>query len=222
HLQNVVIGSSNNWSKAVIEWNLANNTSFGPHTPNGCTTCQGAITINSTSSYTRNVSCYIIGQISKFVKPGALRIKSLVTGSNLTATAFKNPDGTISVVTYNASSSGQTLKLVWNSKAVQFTIPASSTATYTWDANTNSISETFSNSVLLSPNPGKSVVNVRNIDVTMAYKSICFMSVDGKIALFQKITLPDTTIDISGLANGLYMTKMEGNSNSLSGKFVKQ
>jgi glucosylceramidase len=222
HLQNVVIGSSNNWSKAVIEWNLANNSSFGPHTPSGCTTCQGAITINSTSSYTRNVSYYIIGQISKFVKPGAQRIKSLVSGSNFTATTFKNTDGTISVVTYNASSSSQTLKLVWNSKSVQFTIPASSTATYTWDANTNSISKTFSDSVILTPNPGKSIVKVRNVDNNMPYKSISFMSVDGKIALFHKIKLPETTIDISGLANGVYMTKMYGNSNSICGKFIKQ
>ena len=37
HLKNVIIGSMRNWSKTALEWNLANNAQFGPHTPGGCT-----------------------------------------------------------------------------------------------------------------------------------------------------------------------------------------
>ncbi|MCU0338069.1 MAG: glucosylceramidase [Sediminibacterium sp.] len=39
HIKNVLLGALQNHSKIVLEWNLANNTSFGPHTPGGCTAC---------------------------------------------------------------------------------------------------------------------------------------------------------------------------------------
>ncbi|HRQ31188.1 MAG TPA: glucosylceramidase, partial [Saprospiraceae bacterium] len=47
HLKNVVIGSLRNWSRVVLEWNLANDGDFKPHTEGGCSTCKGAITVLS-------------------------------------------------------------------------------------------------------------------------------------------------------------------------------
>ena len=41
HMKNVIIGSMRNYSKAALEWNLANDAAFGPHIPGGCTTCLG-------------------------------------------------------------------------------------------------------------------------------------------------------------------------------------
>ena len=35
HIKNVIIGSMRNWSRNALEWNLANDPSFGPHTPGG-------------------------------------------------------------------------------------------------------------------------------------------------------------------------------------------
>jgi glucosylceramidase len=132
HLQNVVNGSVNNWSKAVFEWNLANNSSMGPHTSGGCTTCLGAYTINSSTSYTRNVSYYIIGQLSKFVRPGALRISSSSTSSSLSVSAFKNPDGTIVALVYNSGASSTSMKLVSGTQALTYSIPAASAVTFKW------------------------------------------------------------------------------------------
>jgi glucosylceramidase len=43
HMKNVIIGSMRNWSRNALEWNVANDASFGPHTPGGCTQCKGAI-----------------------------------------------------------------------------------------------------------------------------------------------------------------------------------
>jgi glucosylceramidase len=54
HIDNVIIGSMRNWSLNALEWNLANDASYGPHTPGGCTTCKGALTITG-SSIQRNV-----------------------------------------------------------------------------------------------------------------------------------------------------------------------
>ena len=91
HMENVVIGSLRNWSKTVIEWNLATNSDFGPRTEGGCTECLGAITVNSSSSISRNVSYYIVSQLSKFVEPGAVRLAS--GGGGILNAVVRNPDG---------------------------------------------------------------------------------------------------------------------------------
>lgn len=132
HMQNVVIGSTTNWSKTVLEWNAANNPSFGPRTPGGCTTCLGAITVNNSTSYTRNVAYYIIGQISKFVKPGAVRIGASSTSGSILSVAFKNPDGTTALVIYNTSGSSNTIKVVSGSSAFNYAVPGSSAVTFNW------------------------------------------------------------------------------------------
>src|SRR5665647_3325370 len=58
HLKNVIIGSMRNWSRVALEWNLANDPSYNPHTPGGCTQCKGALTLGTT--VTRNVGYYIV------------------------------------------------------------------------------------------------------------------------------------------------------------------
>ena len=88
HLKNVIIGSMRNWSKTALEWNLANNAFFGPNTPGGCTTCKGAVTINSSDSFTRNVGYYIIAHASKFIPAGSSRISTNISG-NLNNVALK-------------------------------------------------------------------------------------------------------------------------------------
>ncbi|WP_456314668.1 RICIN domain-containing protein [Pseudomonas shirazensis] len=134
HMQNVVIGSTNNWAKTVLEWNAANNPNLGPRTPGGCNTCLGAITVNNSTSYTKNVAYYIIGQISKFVKPGAVRISSVSTNGSILSVAFKNPDGSIALVVYNSSGSANTIKVVSGSSAFNYAVPATSAVTFNWGA----------------------------------------------------------------------------------------
>lgn len=132
HTQNVVLGAVNNWGKAVIEWNLAANTDLGPRTPGGCNTCLPAVTVNSPTSITRNVSYYIIGQISKFVKAGAVRIGSGSSSGSITAGAFRNTDGSIVVLAYNANATATTVKVVNGSNAFSYSIPAASSVTFKW------------------------------------------------------------------------------------------
>ncbi|QLE01270.1 carbohydrate-binding protein [Galbibacter sp. BG1] len=133
HMENVVIGSLRNWSKTVIEWNLASNSDYGPRTPGGCTECLGAITVNGSNSISRNVSYYIIGQISKFVKPGAQRIASN-NGSDILTAAFKNTDNSYAVIAYNKSASQKTLHLNWSGKTVQYNVPGRSAVTFNWSS----------------------------------------------------------------------------------------
>jgi len=134
HMQNVVIGSTSNWAKTVLEWNAANNPNLEPRTPGGCNTCLGAITVNNSTSYTKNVAYYIIGQISKFVKPGAVRIGSASTNGSILSVAFKNPDGSIALVVYNSSGSANTIKVVSGPSAFNYALPATSAVTFNWGA----------------------------------------------------------------------------------------
>lgn len=131
HVTNLIVGATRNWSRNVIEWNLASDANYGPHTSGGCSTCQGAVTIGSNISYTRNVSYYIIAHASKFVKPGAVRIASDVV-ANLTNVAFKNTDGSKVLIVLNSSSSTQTFNIKFNSKIVTSTLGSGGVATYVW------------------------------------------------------------------------------------------
>ncbi|WP_055094680.1 RICIN domain-containing protein [Flavobacterium aquidurense] len=158
HMQNVVIGSTNNWAKTVLEWNAANNSGLGPRTPGGCNTCLGAITVNNSTSYTKNVAYYIIGQISKFVKPGALRINSSSTNGTILSSAFKNPDGSIALVIYNSGSSN-TIKIVSGSSAFNYTVPASSAVTFNWSAGSSSTLPGYYNIISRNSNKGLDVAD---------------------------------------------------------------
>ncbi len=102
HVKNVMIGSMRNWSTVALEWNLANDPQFKPHTPGGCSQCKGALTIQG-NEVERNVSYYIIAQFSKFIPPGSTRIASnLIT--QLPNVAFETPEGKIVLVVLNESS----------------------------------------------------------------------------------------------------------------------
>ena len=131
HLKNVIIGSMRNWSRNALEWNLANNSAFGPHTPGGCNTCKGAITIETSSSFARNVAYYIIAHASKFVPPGSVRMASSTAG-DLNNVAFKTPDGKKVLIVENDGSGAATFNIKYNGKTVTTSLDGGSIATYIW------------------------------------------------------------------------------------------
>lgn len=132
HVKNLIIGAPRNWSRNVIEWNLANNENLGPHTPGGCTQCQGAITINSqTGQVTRNVSYYIVAHASKFVKPGATRISSFIV-DNLQNVAFLNPDGSKVLIVANDNSATKSFSISYKGMVAAASLQAGAVATYVW------------------------------------------------------------------------------------------
>lgn len=131
HVKNVIIGSMRNWSKTALEWNLANNASFGPNTPGGCTTCKGALTINSSDSFTRNVGYYIIAHASKFVPAGSVRISSNFSG-NLNNVAFKTPSGKKVLIVENDGNTSEIFNIKYNGNWVKTSLEAGSVGTYIW------------------------------------------------------------------------------------------
>jgi glucosylceramidase len=129
HSKNVIIGTLRNWSKIALEWNLANDAQFKPFTPGGCTQCKGAITIDSPSSFTRNVGYYIIAQASKFIPQNSVRIASTQT-NNLSTVAFKTPEGKTVLLVVNDSKSKEVFNIKINGKIATTSLDANSVATY--------------------------------------------------------------------------------------------
>ncbi|WP_084490477.1 glycoside hydrolase family 30 protein [Niabella ginsenosidivorans] len=130
HIKNVIIGTLHNWSKIALEWNLANDPSFRPHTPGGCTECKGAVTING-NSFTRNVSYYIIAHASKFIPPGARRIESAQV-NGLSNVAFITPAGKKVLLVLNENVTPVSFKLQDGKAGAPISLPAGSVATLVW------------------------------------------------------------------------------------------
>ena len=129
HTKNVVIGSMRNWSKNALEWNLANDPQFKPYTSGGCTMCKGAITVNSTENYAKNVSYYIIAHASKFVPQNSVRIASTQPG-NLATVAFKREDGKVVLIVENDGNNAESFNIRINGKIATLSLDAGAVGTY--------------------------------------------------------------------------------------------
>lgn len=130
HIENVIIGSMRNWSRNALEWNLAADPTYKPHTPGGCTLCLGAITIDG-ANVIRNVAYYIIAHASKFVRPGSVRIGSNSSGTLLNV-AFKNPQGKKVLIVLNKNSGPQSFHIRFNGKMVTTQLDNGAVGTYIW------------------------------------------------------------------------------------------
>jgi glucosylceramidase len=130
HITNVIIGSMRNWSKVALEWNLANDPTYNPHTPGGCTECKGALTLNG--NIIRNVSYYIIAHASKFVPPGSVVMSSTVPNDNIPNVVFKTPEGKKVMIVLNNWGTETTINIKYQNKTAPVTLPASCVTTLTW------------------------------------------------------------------------------------------
>jgi len=130
HTEHIVIGTINNWSSAVIEWNLAANAKYEPHTPGGCTECKGGFTIQG-EEISRNVSYYIIGHISKFVPAGSKRIESISSNDLIKTSSFITPNGKKVTIVLNAGALNN-ISLKNKQQNYSITLPAGSVSTIVW------------------------------------------------------------------------------------------
>jgi glucosylceramidase len=135
-VENLIIDSVRDDAKTAVTWNMALNPSYGPSM--NCTDCTALVTVdNSADTATYNAEYYSLGQASKFVKPGAVRINSNTFGSgNVEDVAFRNPDGSTAMVVLNSNtSSSNTFGVSENGQYFNYTLPAGAVATFTWPAS---------------------------------------------------------------------------------------
>lgn len=130
HVKNVIIGTIRNWSKVALEWNLASDPAWNPHTPGGCTECKGALTING-SNITRNVSYYIIAHASKFIPPGSVRVASNNVG-DLNNVAFVTPEGKKVLIVVNDGTAITPFNIKFKGNWTTTTLEGGAVGSYTW------------------------------------------------------------------------------------------
>jgi glucosylceramidase len=130
HMQHIVIGTMSNWSSMVLEWNLANDPTYGPHTPGGCSECLGALTITG-SDLKRNVSYYMIGQVAPFIPAGSARIQTISSNTQIQSIGFKRPDGKKVLVALNSGKEA-VFTIDFEQKKYNFTLPEKSASTIVW------------------------------------------------------------------------------------------
>jgi glucosylceramidase len=131
-----LIASMRNWARSYVLWALATDQKHGPYL-GGCDTCRGLVTIDLSNPGMATVKTeldyYVLGQASKFVAQGAVRIASDEPArGQWKDVAFRNPNGSVVLYTLNAGGDGEDLRIVFRGKSVVATIPKGSVATFVW------------------------------------------------------------------------------------------
>jgi glucosylceramidase len=136
--RNLAIGATRNWARTVTTWNMALDANHGP-VIGSCTNCTGVVSVDGTNvSY--NAEYYVLGHLSKFVKPGAVRIDSTGYGQGgVENVAFRNPDGTIVLAAINTGSA-QDFQVSYGGSSFGYHLPAGAMATFTWSGTVTTTS----------------------------------------------------------------------------------
>lgn len=137
-MEQIGLGTVNNWSRGVIVWNLMLDFDRGPYSPadGSCKTCYGAVDISlDYRTITRNSHYYVIAHLASVVKPGAVRIAAKgFTADGLTYAAFRNPDGSYAFVASNGQSKVQYVTVSVGTKFFTYELPAKSVVSFRWKA----------------------------------------------------------------------------------------
>lgn len=131
-----LVASTRNWARSYVLWALATDQDHGPHV-GGCDKCRGVVTIDLTdpahATVKPEVDYYVLGQASKFVMPGAVRIASdEPAGTAVKDVAFRNPDGAIVLYTVNTGTESQPVRIGFRQKTAATTLSAGAVATFVW------------------------------------------------------------------------------------------
>lgn len=131
-----LIAVTRNWSRSYILWALATDQNRGPIV-GGCATCRGLVTLDLTNPQRPlvkpEVDYYVLGQASKFLDPGAVRIASdEPAGTELKDVAFRNPNGSILLYVLNGGDFSQMVRIGFHGKNISTTLPAGAVASFLW------------------------------------------------------------------------------------------
>jgi glucosylceramidase len=131
-----LIAVTRNWARGYVLWALATDQNHGP-VVGGCDTCRGLVTIDLTNPekpvVKPELDYYVLGQASKFLQPGAVRIASdEPAGTKLKDVGFRNTNGTVVLYTLNAGTASQDFRIGFHGKTAATTLPAGAVATFVW------------------------------------------------------------------------------------------
>lgn len=130
HVENLIIGATRNWCRTVLEWNLASDPAYDPHTAGGCDRCLGTVTIDD-NNVRRNPAYYILAHASKFVRPGSRRVSS-TEQTILPNVAFITPDGRKVIIVLNTTDSKRNFNIRFRDLTMPVSLNGGSVGTWIW------------------------------------------------------------------------------------------
>ncbi len=135
-VRNLIIGTTRNWAKGVVMWNLALDERHGPHL-GGCGDCRGLVTINSQSGeVSREPEYYAFAHASRFVPVGAVRVASRSNDRGIESVAFqKGRNGPVTLIALNGGASERALTFSVGRKTYVATLSAGAVATFKLPSN---------------------------------------------------------------------------------------
>ncbi|MFF0204313.1 RICIN domain-containing protein [Streptomyces sp. NPDC005017] len=132
HAENLVVQNMRNGGETVVNWNLALDQNGGPHQGHCTNRCNGVVEI-ANGNVTRNAEYYVLGHVTKFIKPGATRVGSTSQGAGgVQNVTFQNPDGSFAAYVVNTASGAQRFSLTEGGRTLAYTLPAGAVATVVW------------------------------------------------------------------------------------------
>lgn len=186
-----------NWAKSYNSWVLMLDSDISTHqwvgTPDPTMIVQDS---GNRENYWLTPEFYMLGNYTKFVKPGYIRIDSNYgSKDSVTNVSFMSPDKkTIVTVVINGTDKPQTFKIVSEGTQIADVIPAKSVITYQWDRLST---EEFV-PVTVSANPAALPYNVNQKEITL--------TLDGGTFVPEK--LGDITLGSEAQAMGITIGKV--------------
>ncbi len=126
-----------NWSKSYTYWvPMVTHTTRehiqGPYNSPGILSPTMFLTKDDNGSdWYKTPEYYLLGQVSRFARPGAVRLDSNEAEDlKLTNVAFRNPDNSIVLIVVNQNEWKQSFRAIIGANQIAATVPAGSVATY--------------------------------------------------------------------------------------------
>jgi len=121
-----IIGDLNSWSSGYLTWNLVTDMNGGPfHDRNPGV--PGDIQVDTiTSAVTYPPNYYYMTHFSKYMRPDAVRIGCVYSGTDLEAAAVKNTNGSIVIAVLNKTANAVNFKIKQGTQMITSSIPAHS------------------------------------------------------------------------------------------------
>ncbi len=112
-----ILGDLNNGSNGYIDWNMLLDFKGGPNHKNN--NCNSPIMLTENADgLIKNMTYYYIGHFSKFIMPGAIKIKNSRFTNDIEVVSFINPDNALVIVLLNRMYYGKEYNLSIDDKYV--------------------------------------------------------------------------------------------------------
>ncbi|HUI92954.1 MAG TPA: glycoside hydrolase family 30 protein [Chitinivibrionales bacterium] len=125
-------GDCTNGSEGWVDWNMILNQQGGPNLSSNW--CDAGILINTAAkTYTMRPVYYAMAQYSKYVRTGAVRIGTTLSGSYTPEVmAFKNPDSSYAVIVHNPANASYNGRVVIGSNQIEYATTPYSIDDFFW------------------------------------------------------------------------------------------